>query len=60
MLPKHDPATLVISITALLTRKQDLLARLEEYPSPKEREELERLLDKVDAELNAVDRPDQR
>jgi hypothetical protein len=60
MLPKHDPATSVISITTLLTRKQDLLSRLEEYPSPNERQELERLLDKVDAELNAVDRPDQR
>ena len=46
------------SIAALLTRKQHLLSRLEEYPGPNEREEIERVLDEVDAELNAVDRPD--
>jgi hypothetical protein len=46
------------SISALLTRKRDYLSRLDEYPGPKEREEIERLLDKIDAELNAVDSPD--
>jgi hypothetical protein len=45
-------------IAELLTQKQDMLSRLEEYPGPNEREEIERLLDKIDAELNAVDRPD--
>jgi hypothetical protein len=46
------------SIAELLTQKQHLLSRLEEYPSPNERAEIERLLDRVDAELNALDRPD--
>ena len=46
------------SVAALLVRKQDLLGRLEEYPGPKEREELERLLAKIDDQLNAVDRPE--
>lgn len=58
MLEHYEPSTPMTRIAMLLTRKQDLLGRLEEYPGPKEREELERLLDKVDAELNAVDRPD--
>lgn len=46
------------SVAALLTQKQHLLSRLEEYPGPNEREEIERLLEEVDARLNAVDRPD--
>jgi hypothetical protein len=46
------------SMTSTLTRKERLLSRLEEYPGPNERDEIERLLDKIDAELNAVDRPD--
>jgi hypothetical protein len=46
------------SIAMLLTEKQHLLSRLEEYSGPNERDEIERLLDKIDAELNAVDRPD--
>jgi hypothetical protein len=46
------------SIAELLTRKQHLLSRLEEFPGPNEREEIERLLETVDAKLNAVDRPD--
>jgi hypothetical protein len=54
----HDLAPPMTRIAMLLTRKQDLLSRLEEYPGPNERDEIERLLDKVDAELNAVDRPD--
>jgi hypothetical protein len=52
------PAPPMTSIGALLTRKQDLLSRLEECPGPNERDAIERLLDKIDAELNAVDRPD--
>ena len=46
------------TVAALLTQKQHLLSRLEEHPGPNERDEIERLLDKIDAELNAVDRPD--
>lgn len=46
------------TVAMLLTRKQHLISRLEEDPSPREREEIERLLEKIDAELDAVDRPD--
>jgi hypothetical protein len=53
---KHTPA--MTSIATLLTRKQELLGRLEELPGPNERDEIERLLEKIDAELNAVDSPD--
>lgn len=42
----------------LLTRKQHLISRLEEDPGPREREEIERLLEKIEAELDAVDRAD--
>ncbi|MBA7465393.1 hypothetical protein ES707_00555 [subsurface metagenome] len=42
----------------LLTRKQHLISRLEENPGPREREEIDRLLERVDAELDAVDSPD--
>ena len=52
------PCPSMTSIAELLTRKERLLSRLEEYPGPNERDELERLLDKIDAELNALDRPD--
>jgi hypothetical protein len=58
MFHDHQLPPQMTSIGALLTRKQHLLSRLEEYPGPNEREEIERLLEKVDAELNAVDRPD--
>jgi hypothetical protein len=53
---KHTPA--MTNIATLLTRKQELLSRLEECPGPNERGEIERLLEKIDAELNAVDSPD--
>jgi hypothetical protein len=53
---EHTPA--MTSIATLLTRKQELLSRLEECPGPNERDEIEHLLDKIDAELNAVDSPD--
>jgi hypothetical protein len=53
---KHTPA--MSNIATLLTRKQELLSRLEELPGPNERDEIERLLEKIDAELNAVDSPD--
>lgn len=42
----------------LLTRKQHLIGRLEEDPGLREREEIERLLGKIDAELDAFDSPD--
>ncbi|WP_407175033.1 hypothetical protein [Bradyrhizobium sp. STM 3562] len=58
MFENHEVATPMTSIAALLTQKQHLLSRLEECPGPNEREEIERLLDRIDAELNAVDRPD--
>ena len=58
MFQNHQLTPQMTSISALLTRKQDLLGRLEEFPGPNEREEIEHLLEKVDAELNAVDRPD--
>lgn len=35
-----------------------MLSRLEEYPGPNERLEIEARLDKIDAELNALDNPD--
>ncbi len=53
---KHTPA--MTSIATLLMRKQELLGRLKECPGPNERSEIERLLEKTDAELNAVDSPD--
>jgi hypothetical protein len=58
MLENQQLALQMTSVAALLTRKQELLSRLEEFPGPNEREEIERLLEKVDAELDAVDRPD--
>ena len=58
MLQHRELPPLMTKIAELLAQKQDLLSCLEEYPGPNEREEIERLLDKIDAELNAVDRPD--
>ena len=58
MFQNHETAPLITSIAQLLTQKQNLLGRLEEQPGPNERGEIERLLRRVDAELNAVDRPD--
>lgn len=54
MFQHHERAPSMTSIATLLTRKQKLLSRLEEYPGPNEREHIERLLDKIDAELNTV------
>jgi hypothetical protein len=58
MLENQEHAPAMTSIATLLTRKQELLSRLEECPGPNERDEIEHLLDKIDAELNAVDSPD--
>jgi hypothetical protein len=56
--PCHELTPKMTTVAALLTRKEDLLSRLEEYPGPNERLEIEGLLDKIDAELNALDSPD--
>ena len=58
MLDHPDVWPAMTSIAELLRQKQQLLSHLEEYPGPNERAEIERLLDRVDAELNALDRPD--
>ena len=58
MFPNHETTPPMTSIAELLTQKEHLLSRLEEHPGPNERKEIERLLDKVDSELNALDRPD--
>jgi hypothetical protein len=54
----HESSPQLTKIAVLLTRKQHLLSRLEEYPGPNERLEIEARLDKIDAELNALDNPD--
>jgi len=53
---RHELTPPMTRIAVLLTQKQHLLSRLEEYPGPNERDEIERVLDKIDAELNALDR----
>ena len=52
--PYSDEDTMT-SLAKLLTRKQQLLARLEEEPGPNERAELERILKKVDAALSSLE-----
>jgi len=44
----------------LLARKQRLLERLEENPGPREREEIDRLLEKIDTALNLLDQTERR
>jgi hypothetical protein len=39
----------------LLARKQKLLERLDENPGPREREEIDRQLEKIDTALNLLD-----
>jgi hypothetical protein len=58
MLQHHNVTPAATSIAELLTQKQHLLSRLEEYPDPDKRAEIQRLLERVDAELNALDSPD--
>ena len=43
------------TIAKLLAQKQRLLERLQEDPGPRVREEIERLLAEIDAELNQLD-----
>ena len=38
----------------LLAQKQQLIERLEENPGPEERDEIERLLEKLDAALDSL------
>jgi hypothetical protein len=52
--PYSDEDTMT-SLAKLLTRKQQLLARLEEEPGPNERTELERILKNVDAALSSLE-----
>lgn len=51
-------APALTSIAVLLSRKQHLINRLEKNPGPREREEIERLLERIDAALDSVDSPD--
>lgn len=46
MLKNQEHAPAMTSIATLLTRKQELLSRLEECPGPNERDDIEHLLDK--------------
>jgi hypothetical protein len=43
------------TFSKLLAEKQQLIERLEKNPGPQEREEIERLLEKIDAALNLLD-----
>ena len=47
--------TIMTTIAKLLAQKQRLLERLQEDPGPHVREEIERLLAEIDAELNQLD-----
>jgi predicted CopG family antitoxin len=43
------------TIAKLLAKKQQLLERLEAAPGPHERDEIERLLEQIDAALQSLD-----
>jgi hypothetical protein len=43
------------TLAKLLAQKQQLLERLQENPGPNEREEIQRLLAKIDEELTLVE-----
>ena len=43
------------TLAKLLAEKQQLIERLEQNPGPQEREEIERLLEKINAALNLLD-----
>ena len=43
------------TLAKLLAEKQQLIERLEQNPGAQEREEIERLLEKIDAALNLLD-----
>lgn len=44
------------TVAVLLTQKQQLVQRLQEELEPQERDEIERRLDKINMELNRIDR----
>ena len=52
----NQPA--MTTLATLLSQKQHLLARLEEGPGPREHDGIEHALEKIDATLNSLDRPD--
>ena len=43
------------TLTRLLAQKQELTERLQENPGPQERDEIERLLEKIDTALRFLD-----
>jgi hypothetical protein len=43
------------TLERLLVQKQQVIDRLQENPGPQEREELERLLEKIDTALSFLD-----
>ncbi|WP_198026432.1 hypothetical protein [Bradyrhizobium sp. ARR65] len=45
------------TVAALLARKQELIQRLQQECEPEKRDEVERLLEKVNTALNLLDQP---
>jgi DNA-binding MarR family transcriptional regulator len=43
------------TLEKLLAEKRQLVERLQEYPSPEEREQIERLLEQINAALDSLD-----
>jgi hypothetical protein len=43
------------TLAKLLAQKRQLIERLQENPGPEERDEIERLLEKLDAALDSLD-----
>jgi len=43
------------TLAKLLAQKQQLIERLDENPGPEEREEIERLLEQINAALDSLD-----
>ena len=58
MLQNSEFGPPITTIATLLSVKQELLGRPDECPGPNERNQIEQRLSKIDAKLNAVDRPD--
>ncbi|WP_187435618.1 hypothetical protein [Bradyrhizobium hipponense] len=44
------------TVATLLARKQQLLERLQDNPGPSERDEIQRLLEQIDAALDSLER----
>jgi hypothetical protein len=44
------------TLVKLLEQKQQLIERLQRDPGPEERDEIERLLEKIDTALNLLDK----